>query len=87
MIYSKLNKPLGISFGLSAIKNIGENSTIFIVKEREKNGTFNSLVDFLKRINNKYLNKKILESLIFSGSLSSIENNQNYLLKNIDKLF
>ena len=58
MIYSKLNKPLGISFGLSAIKNIGENSTIFIVKEREKNGTFNSLVDFLKRINNKYLNKK-----------------------------
>ena len=86
VIYSKLNKPLGISFGLSAIKNIGENSTIFIVKEREKNGTFNSLVDFLKRINNKYLNKKILESLIFSGSLSSIENNQNYLLKNIDKL-
>ena len=47
---------------------------------------FKSLLDFLKRLNNKIINKKIIEALMFSGSLNSIENNQNYLLENLDKL-
>ena len=38
------------------------------------------LIDLLKRVNNKTLNKKVLEGLIFSGSLNSIEKNQNFLL-------
>ena len=65
----KNNNPFGINFGLSAIKNIGENSVIEIVKEREENGKFTSLQDLLKRLNNSTLNKKIIEALIFSESL------------------
>ena len=37
-------------------------------------------------MSNKVINKKILEALVFSGSLSSLENNQNFLAKNIEKL-
>ncbi|MAZ46065.1 MAG: DNA polymerase III subunit alpha [Rickettsiales bacterium] len=86
VIYNQNKKAVGISYGLSAIKNIGENSVIELLEERKKNGPFNSLLDLLKRVNNKILNKKVLEGLIFSGSLNSIEKNQNFLLKNIDKI-
>ena len=54
---------------------------LFIIK----NDNFSSLQDFFKRVNHKFLNKKILEALIFSGSLDSIEKNQNFLIKKIDK--
>ena len=86
VIYNQNKKPIGISYGLSAIKNIGENSVVELLEERKKNGKFNSLIDLLKRVNNKTLNKKVLEGLIFSGSLASIEKNQNFLLKNVDKI-
>ena len=57
-----------------------------IVKEREKNGEFKSLVDLLKRVSNSTLNKKILEALIYSNSLSSLENNQNFLIKKLEDI-
>ena len=57
-----------------------------IVKEREKNGEFKSLVDLLKRVSNSTLNKKILEALIYSNSLSSLENNQNFLVKKLEDI-
>jgi len=86
VVYNENKNAIGISYGLSAIKNIGENSVVELLDERKRNGNFNSLVDLLKRVNNKTLNKKVFEGLIFSGSLNSLEKNQNYLLKNIDKL-
>ena len=86
VVYNQNKKAIGISYGLSAIKNIGENSVVELLEERKKNGKFNSLIDLLKRVNNKTLNKKVLEGLILSGSLNSIEKNQNFLLKNIDKI-
>ena len=86
VVYNKNKKAIGISYGLSAIKNIGENSVLELLEERKKNGKFDSLINLLKRVNNKTLNKKVLEGLIFSGSLNSIEKNQNFLLKNIDKI-
>ncbi len=86
VVYNQNNKAIGISYGISAIKNIGENSVVELIEERKKNGKFNSLVDLLKRVNNKTINKKVLEGLIFSGSLNSIEKNQSFLLKNIDRI-
>ena len=86
VIYDQKQNPVGIEYGLSAIKNIGENSILDIVKEREKNGEFKSLVDLLKRVSNSTLNKKILEALIYSNSLSSLENNQNFLVKKLEDI-
>jgi len=86
VLYEKDNTPVGINFGLSAIKNIGEISIIKLVEEREKHGRFQNLTDLLQRVDNSILNKRVLEALINSGSLNSIENNQKFLEDNIEKI-
>ena len=86
VIYDDNKKAIGIRYGLSAIKNIGENSVLEIIKERKKNGKFKSLVDLLKRVNNSALNKKIIEALIFSNSLISLEKNQYFLLDKMEEI-
>ncbi|ALD15197.1 DNA polymerase III subunit alpha [Buchnera aphidicola (Aphis glycines)] len=73
-----------IVYGLGAIKGIGENSIKNIVKEREKNGCFRDLFDLCKRSDPNKINRRILEKLIMSGSLDSINKNRNYLLHLID---
>lgn len=84
--YDNNQKPLAIVFGLSAIKNIGGLSIFELVNERKKNGKFKNLSDLLKRVSNNVLNKKVLEALIFSNSLESLEENQKFLSDNIDKI-
>ena len=58
----------GIRFGLAAIKNVGEGAMASAVEERAKNGAFASLEDFCARLDNRAVNKKILESLIRCGA-------------------
>jgi DNA polymerase-3 subunit alpha len=74
-----------IRFGLLAIKNVGENTVEAIVEERKKNGPFNSLTDFLLRIEPKNLNKKSLESMIKAGVFDRFEE-RNQLLYNLERL-
>ena len=85
VIYDE-KKAVGIRYGLSAIKNVGEISVLEIIKERKKNGNFKSLIDLLKRVNNSTLNKKIIEAFIFSNALNPIENNQKFLIEKIEDL-
>ena len=59
----------GIRFGLSAIKNVGKAAIEAILIERKK-GNFKSFPDFLTRVDNRKVNKKVLESLIKVGALS-----------------
>lgn len=64
--------PGAIRFGLRSIKNFGEGVAASIIAERKKDGRFASLSDFLRRIKDKNLNKKSLESLIQCGALDSL---------------
>lgn len=57
-----------VRIGMAAIKNVGSSVIGEIVAEREKNGEFTDFVQFVKRMENTTLNKKMLESLIFSGT-------------------
>lgn len=78
-----------IRFGLNTIKNFGEGIATSIIKERKLNGEFKSLSDFLRRIKDKNLNKKSMESLIKTGALESISGNnvsRSTLLYNLDKM-
>ena len=59
-----------IRFGLGALKGVGTGLIDQIVEERNKNGDFKSLDDLLRRVVSNSLNKKSLESLIFSGAFS-----------------
>jgi DNA polymerase-3 subunit alpha len=61
-----------IRFGLNTIKNFGEGIGGSIIAERKANGHFKSLSDFLRRIKDKNLNKKSLESLIKTGAMDSL---------------
>jgi len=74
-----------IRFGLAAIKNVGENITKSIIRERKANGPFKTLEDFLTRVKDKDLNKKSMESLIKTGAFDRFENREK-LLHNLEKL-
>ncbi|NMA69311.1 MAG: DNA polymerase III subunit alpha, partial [Desulfitobacterium sp.] len=62
----------GIRFGLGAIRNVGLNVVEKIIEAREKEGPFKSLYDFCLRVDGKVLNKRVLESLLRGGALSSL---------------
>ena len=74
-----------IRFGLLAIKNVGHNIVETIVKERENNGKFESIGDFLNRIHSKNLNKKSMEALIKTGAFDNLEE-RGVLLYNLEKI-
>lgn len=59
-----------IRFGLSAIKGIGDGP-IDTIRNAQKQGTFKDLVDFIERTGGDVINKKSLESLIFSWALDA----------------
>ena len=60
--------PNAIRYGLSAIKNVGEGAMEAAIEERTKNGPFTSLEDFAARLDNRAVNKKLMEALVKSGA-------------------
>jgi DNA polymerase-3 subunit alpha len=66
--------PVGeaIRFGLAAIKNVGENTAKAIRESRLSQGEFRSLYEFCERIESRFLNKRVFESLIKSGAMDSL---------------
>ncbi len=73
-----------IRFGLSAIKNVG-GAAIDAILEGRSAGNFVSFVDFLSRVDSRRANKKVLESLIKVGALSTF-GNRNALLTSMDEI-
>ena len=57
-----------IRVGLGGLKGVGEAAVLSIIEEREKDGPFSSAVDLIKRINQRSVNKKTLESLAYAGA-------------------
>ncbi len=58
-----------VRFGMNAIKGVGEAAVEDIIAEREANGPYLNVFDFIKRVNQRTVNKKSLESLILAGAL------------------
>jgi DNA polymerase III subunit alpha len=65
-----VNKKGEIRFGLAAVKGVGENAVESIVKER-KIKTYDTIYDFMERIDAKAGNKKVLESLALAGAVDA----------------
>ena len=63
-----VNKRGDIRFGLGAIKGVGEAAVTAIIAEREKNGNFASIFDFVERVNLSACGKKTIESLATAGA-------------------
>jgi len=74
-----------IRFGMKAIKNVGMGIIEAIIKAREEEGNFTSIIEFLNRVEAKEVNKKVMESLVKSGAFDSIGERED-LLHNLEKI-
>ena len=73
-------------YALGAIKNVGFEAISQVVKEREKNGKFKSISDFINRVDPKNINKLQLEGLVKAGAFDSIFKNRKVLYDNIPNI-
>jgi DNA polymerase-3 subunit alpha len=71
---------LGITFGLSAVRNVGEGLVAHIVAEREANGPYADFYDFCQRVDTSVLNKRTVESLIKAGAFDDLGHKRRGLL-------
>jgi DNA polymerase III subunit alpha len=69
-----VNKKGEIRFGFSGMKGVGEAAIENIIEEREKHGVFTSIFDLIKRVNQRTVNKKSLESLAYAGAFDCFNN-------------
>ena len=69
-----------IRFGLTAIRNIGENVVASIVKNRNEKGNYTSFSDFLAKVDQTVCNKKTIESLIKAGAFDSLGHSRKGLM-------
>ena len=84
--FGVIKKTGNITFGLGAIKNVGLKPAEIIVGERQKNGKYKDLDDFVKRVCSHHeVGKKPLESLIQSGALDNL-GERGVLLRNLDRI-
>jgi DNA polymerase III subunit alpha len=73
-----------ISFGLSAIKNVGLKAVSGVVDVREKNGPFNTIFDISKQVGSQSANRKVLESLIVAGACDNLKGSRSQNFESVD---
>ena len=76
----------GIRFGLGGLKHVGTAIIEQMEKEREMNGEFKSMEDFIDRMSNYQINKKMIECLILSGAFDSFGKTRSSCMAIYEKL-
>ncbi|MGF7230114.1 OB-fold nucleic acid binding domain-containing protein, partial [Arachidicoccus sp.] len=67
------NKKGEIRFGFGGVKGVGDAAIDSILEEREKGGVYTDIFDFIKRVNQRTVNKKSLESLVYAGAFDCFD--------------
>ncbi|MCO7124838.1 DNA polymerase III subunit alpha [Sporolactobacillus shoreicorticis] len=73
-----------IRFGLTGIKNVGNGAVDVIIAERNKNGAYQNLYDFCRRVPVRKVNRKAIESMIFAGAFDPFSIDRAVLLATLD---
>ncbi len=73
-----VNQEGHIRFGLAAIKGVGGSAVESIVNERQENGPYKDVYDFIERVNLQQVNRKTMEALAISGALDCFHDIQRY---------
>ncbi len=73
-----VNKQGHLRFGMAAIKGVGASAVESIVKEREDNGAFTDIYDFIERINLTSVNKKTIEAMVLAGCFDNFTDYKRY---------
>ena len=66
-----VNAEGNIRFGLSAIKSVGNKAAEHIISEREANGPYKDIYDFVERVDSRRVNARAMEALVLSGALDN----------------
>jgi len=72
-----------IRYGLGAVKGTGEGAINHLIEEREQNGPYRDLFDFCHRVDNRIVNRRVVESLVRAGAFDGIDNNRAALLASV----
>ncbi|MEQ8437008.1 MAG: DNA polymerase III subunit alpha [Ilumatobacter fluminis] len=75
-----MGSPGAITFGLSAVRNVGEALVEQLLTERQENGEFTDFYDFAERVPEPVLNKRTVESLIKAGAFDRLNHPRRGLL-------
>ena len=73
-----------VSFGLNAVKNVGVKALEQFIEVRNNQGEFKSIFDFILKVDQRLVNKKVLESLILAGAFDSLNSNRAQLFEAVD---
>ncbi|MDP2030583.1 MAG: DNA polymerase III subunit alpha [Thiobacillus sp.] len=72
-----------IRYGLGAIKGSGEAAIGAIVAEREANGPYKGLFDLTRRVDKRFLNRRVLEALVKAGAFDTINDHRASLMASV----
>ena len=75
-----------IYYALSGIKAVGFEAISNVIKEREENGKFLSIEDFITRVSSKDTNKLQLEGLVKAGAFDCLDKNRAKIYHNVPEL-
>ncbi len=75
-----------VRYALAALKGVGEGAMEKIIAERDTNGDFKDIEDFMGRLDAKVMNKRQFDGLICAGAFDSFNPNRSELHGNIEML-
>ncbi len=73
-----------IRFGLAAVKNVGISAIEAIVEAREKKGLFTSLMDFCNKVDQRKVNRRVMEALIKCGAFDGTGSRRAQMFEGLD---
>lgn len=76
--------PGSIRFGLGAIKGVGDIAAKRILEERDASGPYADFADFIRRVDGRAVNKRVLECLIRTGAFDFTKADRQHLLDSLD---
>ena len=76
-----------IRFGLNAVKNVGSKAVDAILKVKDENKKLTDFMEFMKNVNLNEVNRRVLETLVKSGSFDSMHENRAQLFSVLDDAF
>jgi len=80
-----VNKKGDIRYGLGAVKGVGEAAVENLIIERNTNGPFSSIFDFMRRMNLRTVNKRVMESMVMAGTFDEYIPNRAAFFQPSDK--
>jgi DNA polymerase III subunit alpha len=81
-----LGSPGAITFGLSAVRNVGEGLVDLLLTERDANGDYGSFHEFAERVPEQVLNKRTIESLVKAGGFDRLGHPRRGLLAAFEQI-